>query len=71
MRGVAALLVAFCHLRYGIVGVPLFAYYIFSFRFGSRSYLWVDFFFILSGFILACRYGNACRTLNPGATTSN
>ena len=71
MRGVAALLVAFFHLRYGIIGVPLFDYYIFSFRFGNRGYLWVDFFFILSGFILACRYGNACRKLNPGATTSN
>ena len=63
MRGVAALLVAFFHLRFGVVGVPLFDAYIFSFRFGNRGYLWVDFFFILSGFILAYRYGETCRTL--------
>ncbi len=60
----AALLVAFFHLRWGVVGVPLFDLYIFSFRFGNRGYLWVDFFFILSGFILAYRYGNACRRLD-------
>ena len=35
-----------------------------SFRFGNRGYLWVDFFFILSGFILAYRYGDACSKLN-------
>ena len=64
MRGVAALLVAFFHLRFGVVGVPVFDAYIFSFRFGNRGYLWVDFFFILSGFILAYRYGEACRTLS-------
>jgi len=64
MRGVAALLVAFFHLRYGVIGVPLFDLYIFQFRFGNRGYLWVDFFFILSGFILAYRYGDACSKLN-------
>ncbi len=64
MRGVAALLVAFFHLRYGVVGVPWFDAYIFSFRFGDKGYLWVDFFFILSGFILAYRYGETCRTLS-------
>ena len=64
MRGVAALLVAFFHLRYGVVGVPWFDAYIFSYRFGNRGYLWVDFFFILSGFILAYRYGETCRTLS-------
>jgi Acyltransferase family len=64
MRGVAALLVAFFHLRYGVIGVPLFDLYIFQFRFGNRGYLWVDFFFILSGFILACCYGDACSKLN-------
>src|SRR5205814_8426072 len=63
MRGVAALLVAFFHLRYGVIGVPLFALYLFQFRFGNRGYLWVDFFFILSGFILAYRYGDACSKL--------
>ena len=40
MRGVAALLVAFFHLRYGVIGVPLFDLYIFQFRFGNRGYLW-------------------------------
>jgi len=64
MRGVAALLVAFFHLRYGVMGIPFFDAYIFSFRFGNRGYLWVDFFFILSGFILAYRYGETCRTLS-------
>ena len=44
---------------YGVIVVPLFDLYIFQFRFGSRGYLWVDFFFILSGFILAYRYGEA------------
>ena len=39
MRGVAALLVAFFHLRYGVIGVPLFDLYIFKFRFGNRGYL--------------------------------
>lgn len=63
MRGVAALLVAFFHLRFAVIGVPLFDAYIFSYRFGRRGYLWVDFFFILSGFILAYRYGEYCRTL--------
>src|SRR5947207_15648764 len=65
MRGVAALLVAFFHLRYGVIGVPLFDLYIFQFRFGNRGCLWVDFFFLLSGFRLACRYGDACSKLNP------
>lgn len=64
MRGVAALLVAFFHLRYGVMGVPLFDAYIFSFRFGNKGYLWVDFFFLLSGFILAYRYGDTCRSLS-------
>src|SRR5689334_24846095 len=64
MRGVAALLVAFFHLRYGIMGVPLFDYYVFKLRFGGRGYLWVDFFFILSGFVLAYRYRDVCRELN-------
>src|SRR6478672_10762785 len=64
MRGVAALLVALFHLRYGVIGVPLFDLYIFDFRFGNKGYLWVDFFFILSGFILAFRYGDICRKLN-------
>jgi peptidoglycan/LPS O-acetylase OafA/YrhL len=64
MRGVAALLVAFFHLRFGIIGVPLFDYYVFSFRFGNKGYLWVDFFFILSGFILTYRYRDVCHRLN-------
>jgi peptidoglycan/LPS O-acetylase OafA/YrhL len=41
----------------------LFDYYIFTFRFGNRGYLWVDFFFILSGFILAYRYLELCKKL--------
>jgi peptidoglycan/LPS O-acetylase OafA/YrhL len=63
MRGVAALLVAFFHLRWGIMGIPVFEAYVFSFRCFQKSYVWVDFFFILSGFVLAYRYGNICREL--------
>src|ERR1041384_1778474 len=64
MRGIAALMVAFYHLRYGFVPVPDFNLFIFQFRFGEKGYLWVDFFFILSGFILAHRYSDACERLN-------
>jgi peptidoglycan/LPS O-acetylase OafA/YrhL len=64
MRGVAALLVVFYHLRYGFVPVPDFNLFVFRFRFGDKGYFWVDFFFILSGFILAHRYSAACTQLN-------
>ena len=63
MRGVAALLVAFYHLRYSPATGAAW-YWIFRLPFGGRGYLWVDFFFLLSGFILALRYGEECRVLN-------
>src|SRR5437773_2138410 len=60
MRGVAALLVAFFHLRYGVIGVPLFDLHIFQFRFGNRGYLWVDFFaphLDFPSWSLSCEWG--------------
>lgn len=52
LRGIAAVLVLVYHL--GIIGArpwPLDAHFF------ARGYLWVDLFFILSGFILAYVYG--------------
>ncbi len=58
MRGLAAVLVMFFHLRYAFVSVAPFNYKIFEIPFLSKGYLWVDFFFILSGFIMAYRYAS-------------
>ena len=55
LRGVAALLVVFFQLRGSVEGAfnpDDFTLFI------SRGYLWVDFFFILSGFIMCYIYGS-------------
>lgn len=49
MRGIAALIVVFYHARLHLPNLS------FGFIF-ERSYLWVDFFFILSGFIISYVY---------------
>ncbi len=56
MRGLAALLVMFFHLRYAFAKVEPFNFKIFDIPFLAKGYLWVDFFFILSGFIMTYRY---------------
>ena len=50
LRGVAALLVATYHFRWIDEG-PGYALF-------SRGYLWVDVFFVLSGFVMSMTYGN-------------
>lgn len=56
MRGLAALFVMFFHLRYSFGAVEPINYKLFEVAFLTKAYLWVDFFFILSGFILTYRY---------------
>jgi len=52
LRGIAALMVAFFHFRYFLPKMPGWM----DNEIIRESYVWVDFFFILSGFILAYRY---------------
>lgn len=47
MRGIAAWLVVFFHIRLSLAGLPDWAMHILS-----RGYLAVDFFFLLSGFVI-------------------
>jgi hypothetical protein len=54
-RGVAALLVAMFHLN---VFSPIY-----SLHFVRNSYLFVDFFFVLSGFVISHSYGHRLGTL--------
>ncbi|NWG72319.1 MAG: acyltransferase [Parvularculaceae bacterium] len=66
LRGVAATLVILYHLKFG-------AEYRFPFetatRFFDRGYLWVDLFFILSGFVLSYVYvGDRPAAFSPAAT---
>lgn len=56
MRGVAALIVVFYHLRFGADVLLPFEEATALF---ARGYLWVDFFFLLSGFVLTYVYGEA------------
>ena len=49
LRGIAALLVVFYHFGFGAGSHFVFE----SAPFFRRSYLWVDFFFMLSGFIIS------------------
>jgi peptidoglycan/LPS O-acetylase OafA/YrhL len=53
LRGVAALCVVLFHAP----GIGLGSYFISATNFVLRSYLWVDFFFVLSGFVLMHAYG--------------
>ncbi|MEI9986891.1 MAG: acyltransferase [Aliidongia sp.] len=58
-RGIAALCVAFGHGRFLVAGAPT--------PFFAESYLAVDFFFVLSGFVLEHAYGGALRSgMAPG-----
>lgn len=62
LRGIAALLVSVYHIdpelrRFGAFG-----------RFVGRGYLWVDVFFVLSGFVLALNYGAQFRSGWRGET---
>ena len=57
-RGVAALLVALFHLN--ILSS------IYSLHFIRNSYLFVDFFFVLSGFVISHSYGHRLGTLEGG-----
>lgn len=57
LRGIAATMVMFFHLRYAFVDVSAINLALFDIRLIAKGYLWVDCFFILSGFVLAHRYG--------------
>lgn len=50
LRGIAACIVIMFHSPFSFNGVP--------FKFFQNSYLFVDFFFILSGFVMALAYGD-------------
>src|SRR5215469_9584957 len=51
LRGIAATLVALYHINPELRGYGAFG------RIVGRGYLWVDLFFVLSGFVLALNYG--------------
>lgn len=51
LRGIAALMVAVYHIDPELRGLGAFG------RAVGRGYLWVDLFFVLSGFVLALNYG--------------
>jgi peptidoglycan/LPS O-acetylase OafA/YrhL len=53
LRGIAALCIVLFHAP----GIGLGSYFISLTGFVLRSYLWVDFFFVLSGFVLMHAYG--------------
>ena len=55
-RGVAALLVALFHLNLYSAIYPL--------SFARNGYLFVDFFFVLSGFVISYSYGHRLKTLD-------
>jgi len=63
LRGVAALSVVLFHAP----GLGLGSYFISATNLVLRSYLWVDFFFVLSGFVLMHAYGAFFRDeVRPG-----
>ncbi len=62
LRGIAAILVLFYHVRL----ISDWYFWLDSYTgFFEHGYLWVDFFFILSGFILAYVYGDGFRERWP------
>jgi|GEM_PF-4248310 len=56
LRGLAAIFVCAFHLRYTLDGFSVHASSWFKSPFLNKADLWVDFFFVLSGFVLAFRY---------------
>jgi peptidoglycan/LPS O-acetylase OafA/YrhL len=61
-RGLAAWLVVLFHVRRSIVGLPAGAEALLA-----KGYLAVDFFFLLSGFVIALSAGDALRRQGPAA----
>ena len=62
MRGIAAWFVVLYHIRLSIAGLPPFALGILS-----KGYLAVDFFFLLSGFVIALSWNDRLRAGGPSA----
>ena len=62
VRGIAAWLVVFFHIRKSIDGLPEAAMTVLA-----KGYLAVDFFFLLSGFVIWMSYGERIRTGGFGA----
>jgi len=61
-RGIAAWWVVLYHLRGSLAGLPGMAEVVLA-----KGYLAVDFFFLLSGFVLALRHGERLRAGGPAA----
>lgn len=63
LRGLAALCTLMVHLvTVWIVVFPALKQWEYFYRFSNHSYLFVDFFFILSGFVMCHVYGSAFKT---------
>ena len=56
LRGLAAVMIMLFHVRYAFREIQPFNYWIFEFKIFNKGYLWVDFFFLLSGYLLSMRY---------------
>jgi peptidoglycan/LPS O-acetylase OafA/YrhL len=69
LRGIAAMLTVFIHLAAVWAEIfPSMKHWTLFRHFALHSYLFVDFFFILSGFVMSHVYGNAFRdSVTPGA----
>ncbi len=62
MRGLAAWMVVLYHIRLSIAGLPQAWVDVFA-----KGYLAVDFFFLLSGFVICLTYGERLRERRAGA----